>query len=31
MSVLALVPITIIFAFLQRHITTGIASTGIKM
>jgi alpha-1,4-digalacturonate transport system permease protein len=31
MSVLALLPITIIFAFLQRHITTGIASTGVKM
>jgi len=31
MSVLALLPITIIFAFLQRYITAGIASTGIKM
>jgi alpha-1,4-digalacturonate transport system permease protein len=31
MSVLALLPITVIFAFLQRHITTGIASTGVKM
>ena len=31
MSVLALLPITIIFAFLQRYITTGIASTGVKM
>jgi alpha-1,4-digalacturonate transport system permease protein len=31
MSVLALLPITIIFFFLQRHITTGIASTGVKM
>jgi len=31
MSVLALLPITIIFAFLQRYITSGIASTGIKM
>jgi alpha-1,4-digalacturonate transport system permease protein len=31
MSILALAPITVIFAFLQRHITSGIASTGIKM
>ena len=31
MSILALLPITIIFAFLQRYITTGIASTGVKM
>jgi alpha-1,4-digalacturonate transport system permease protein len=31
MSVLALLPITVIFAFLQKYITTGIASTGIKM
>ncbi|MFZ6029078.1 MAG: carbohydrate ABC transporter permease [Chloroflexota bacterium] len=31
MSVLALLPITLIFAFLQKYITTGIASTGIKM
>jgi alpha-1,4-digalacturonate transport system permease protein len=31
MSVLALLPITVIFALLQRHITTGIASTGVKM
>ena len=31
MSVLALLPITIIYAFLQRYITTGIASTGVKM
>ncbi len=30
MTVLTLLPITIIFAFLQRFITTGIASTGIK-
>ena len=31
MSVLALLPITLIFAFLQKYITTGIASTGVKM
>jgi alpha-1,4-digalacturonate transport system permease protein len=31
MSVLALLPITVIFAFLQKYITTGIASTGVKM
>ncbi|MBE2221496.1 MAG: carbohydrate ABC transporter permease [Anaerolineae bacterium] len=31
MSVLALLPITIIFIFLQRYITTGIASSGVKM
>jgi alpha-1,4-digalacturonate transport system permease protein len=31
MSVLALLPITVVFAFLQKYITTGIASTGIKM
>lgn len=30
MTVLTLLPITIIFAFLQRHITTGIATTGLK-
>jgi alpha-1,4-digalacturonate transport system permease protein len=30
MTVLTLVPITIVFAFLQRFITTGIASTGMK-
>ena len=30
MTVLTLLPITIVFAFLQRYITTGIASTGIK-
>ena len=30
MTVLTLLPITLIFAFLQRFITTGIASTGIK-
>jgi len=30
MTVLTLLPITLVFAFLQRYITTGIASTGIK-
>ena len=30
MTVLTLLPITIVFAFLQRFITTGIANTGIK-
>jgi len=30
MTVLTLLPITLIFAFLQRFITTGIATTGIK-
>ncbi len=30
MTVLTLLPITIVFAFLQRHITTGIATTGLK-
>ena len=30
MTVLTLMPITIVFAFLQRHITTGIATTGLK-
>ncbi len=30
MTVLTLLPITLIFGFLQRFITTGIASTGIK-
>jgi alpha-1,4-digalacturonate transport system permease protein len=30
MTVLTLVPITLVFAFLQRYITTGIASAGIK-
>lgn len=30
MTVLTLLPITVIFAFLQRYITTGIATTGIK-
>jgi alpha-1,4-digalacturonate transport system permease protein len=30
MTVLTLLPITIVFAFLQRYITTGIATTGMK-
>ncbi len=30
MTVLTLFPITIVFALLQRHITTGIATTGLK-
>jgi alpha-1,4-digalacturonate transport system permease protein len=30
MTVLTLLPVTVVFAFLQRFITTGIATTGIK-
>ena len=30
MTVLTLLPITLVFAFLQRFITTGIANTGLK-
>lgn len=30
MTVLTMLPITIVFAFLQRNITTGIATTGLK-
>ncbi len=30
MTVLTLLPITVVFAFLQRYITTGIATTGMK-
>jgi alpha-1,4-digalacturonate transport system permease protein len=30
MTVLTLLPITVVFAFLQRNITTGIATTGMK-
>jgi alpha-1,4-digalacturonate transport system permease protein len=30
MTVLTLLPVTLVFAFLQRFITTGIASTGMK-
>jgi len=30
MTVLTLIPVSLIFAFLQRSITTGIATTGMK-
>jgi alpha-1,4-digalacturonate transport system permease protein len=30
MTVITLLPITAVFAFLQRHITTGIAASGVK-
>lgn len=30
MTVLSLLPITVVFAFLQKYITTGIATTGMK-
>ena len=30
MTVLTLLPITLVFSFLQRFITTGIASSGVK-
>jgi alpha-1,4-digalacturonate transport system permease protein len=30
MTVLTLLPITLVFGFLQRYITTGIATTGMK-
>jgi len=30
MTVITLLPVTIVFAFLQRHITTGIAASGVK-
>ncbi|MGL4494967.1 MAG: carbohydrate ABC transporter permease, partial [Beijerinckiaceae bacterium] len=30
MTVLTLLPVTLVFVFLQKHITTGIASTGMK-
>ena len=30
MTVVALIPVTLVFAFLQRFITTGIASSGMK-
>ena len=30
MTVLTLVPVTLVFAFLQKYITTGIASAGVK-
>jgi len=30
MTVITLLPVTLVFAFLQRHIASGIASSGIK-
>jgi alpha-1,4-digalacturonate transport system permease protein len=30
MTVLTMLPITLVFAFLQKYITTGIATTGMK-
>ena len=30
MTVITLLPVTLVFAFLQRHITTGIAAAGVK-
>jgi alpha-1,4-digalacturonate transport system permease protein len=30
MTVLTLLPITVVYAFLQKNITTGIATTGLK-
>jgi len=30
MTVITLLPVTLVFAFLQHHITTGIASAGVK-
>jgi alpha-1,4-digalacturonate transport system permease protein len=30
MTVLTMLPVTLVFAFLQKHITTGVASAGIK-
>jgi len=30
MTVITLLPVTLVFAFLQRHITTGIAASGVK-
>ncbi|ADI14567.1 carbohydrate ABC transporter permease [Truepera radiovictrix] len=30
MTVLTLLPVTVVFAFLQRYITTGVATTGLK-
>jgi alpha-1,4-digalacturonate transport system permease protein len=30
MTVVTLVPVTLVFAFLQKYITTGIASAGVK-
>ncbi len=30
MTVLTILPITVVFGFLQKHISTGIATTGMK-
>jgi alpha-1,4-digalacturonate transport system permease protein len=30
MTVLSVVPITLVFAFLQRYLVSGIATTGLK-
>ena len=30
MTVITLLPVTAVFAFLQKHITTGIAAAGVK-
>ena len=30
MTVVTLLPVTLVFAFLQKYITTGIASSGMK-
>ena len=30
MTMLTLLPITFVFAFLQKYITTGIAQSGVK-
>jgi alpha-1,4-digalacturonate transport system permease protein len=30
MTVTTLIPVTIVFAYLQKYITTGIATTGLK-
>jgi alpha-1,4-digalacturonate transport system permease protein len=30
MTVLTLLPVTLVFVFLQKYITTGIANTGLK-
>jgi alpha-1,4-digalacturonate transport system permease protein len=30
MTVITLLPVTAVFAFLQRYIATGIASAGVK-
>jgi len=30
MTVITIIPVTLVFAFLQKHITTGIAASGVK-